>query len=144
MNFSDNGSPLPTTPTDPRWLAFVVAMFVAGIVFGALLFTGNFPGLPGHITSDVSLDGHEYYSDWYPAPFPSFGQNTTAPSEVTFHNVTFRLWISGWGSPYGSYLHGNGTELNGTPDAFVLGGPVSNASRATLYLSADAKFAVGW
>jgi hypothetical protein len=109
-----------------------------------LLFTGNFPGLPGQFTTDVQLDGHEYYSDSYEIPSPAIGNNTTSPSAVAFHNVTFWLWMTGWHSALGSYVHGNGTEANGTLYSFLLGGSSRNAMQTAVYISPDAKFAAAW
>jgi hypothetical protein len=122
----------------------VIAVYAVAIAFGVALFSGSIPGLPGHITSNVKLDGHEYYSELYWIGFPQAANNSTTPAPVHFHNVTFWVWLTGWDSPQGAYVHGNGTETNGTSFPFVLGGMLSNVSRATLYVSPDARFAAAW
>ncbi len=120
------------------------SLFAAALVFGAALFSGSIPGLGGHFTSNVKLDGHEYYSEQYELPFPQIGNNSTSPAPVLFHNVTFWVWVTGWSSPQGSYVHGNGTEANGTAYPFLLGGLASNVSRVTVYVSPDGRFATAW
>lgn len=121
-----------------------MAIYAVVLAFGATLFTGNFPGLPGHYTSNVEVNGHPYYLDLYEIPFPQFGNNSTPPADVLFHNVTFWIWVTGWYSAEGGYVHGNGTEANGTTYPFLLGGLLSDPDRATLFVSPDTEFAVGW
>lgn len=121
-----------------------VAAFAVAIAFGVVLFSGNFPGLGGHISSNVKLNGREYYSDLYFLPFPPLGNNTTSPTTVEFHDVSFQFWLSGWGSLAGSYVHGTGTEPNGTSYPFLLGGMASSANRTALYVSPDDEFAAAW
>jgi hypothetical protein len=121
-----------------------VAVYAVALGFGAALFSGSIPGLGGHISPNAEIDGKWYYSESYALPLPQLGNNSTVPVLVLFHNVTFWIWVSDYFSPYGTYVHGNGTELNGTSYPFVLGGLASNASRATVFVSPDAKFAVAW
>ena len=145
MNFFDSPPLRPSgPPPSRRKMVTVIVVYVVALLFGAALFSGSIPGLGGHITSNVRIDGHEYYSESYQIPFPQWGNNSTSPSPVAFHNVTFWLWVTGWYSQWGSYVHGNGTELNGTSYPFVLGGLASNVSRAQLYVAPDATFAVAW
>ncbi len=122
----------------------IVAVYAAAIGFGVALFSGSIPGLGGHFSTNVVLDGHEYYSDSYWIPGPVWGENSTSPAPVPFHNVTFWIWVTDWGSPYGSYVHGNVTESNGTSYAFILGGLPSSPSRTTLYVAPDGHFAAAW
>ncbi|MCI4339099.1 MAG: hypothetical protein L3J68_02040 [Thermoplasmata archaeon] len=133
-----------TPPPNRRKIIGVVAVYAVALTFGAALFSGSIPGLGGHITSNVVIAGHDYYSESYSIPFPQLGNNSTSPAPVAFHNITFWLWETGWYSQYGSYVHGNGTEPGGTSYSFVLGGLASNVSRAVLYISPDDRFAVAW
>ena len=140
----DSGPSRPSPPLNRRRAAGIVAAYAVAIAFGLLLFTGNFPGLPGHFSTETELEGHEYYTDWYPIPSPAFGSNSTPPTAVVFHNLTFWVWTTGWDSPQGSYVRGNGTEPNGTAYPFVLGGLPNNANHETLYVSPDSEFAASW
>jgi len=121
-----------------------VAVYEVAIGFGIALFSGHIPGLGGHFTPNVILYGHEYFSEEYLLPVPPFGNNATPPASVSFHNVTFWLWITNWGSAYGTHVHGNGTEANGTSYSFVLAGLKTNQSSGMLYVSPDARFAAEW
>jgi hypothetical protein len=139
--------PLPSWPSPPpsrRKKIGTVAVYAVAIAFGVALFSGNFPGLGGHISTNVNLDGREYYSDVSFLPFPSLGNNTTSPTTVVFHSVTFVFWMTGWGSLVGSFVHGTGTEANGTSYAFLLGGMAGSANRTAIYVSPDDEFAAAW
>jgi len=139
--------PLPPGSSPPwsrKKIVTVVAVYAVAIGFGVSLFTGSIPGLGGNLDAHVMLDGHAYYSDFYWLGFPSIGNNSTPPASLVFHNVTFWIWLTGWGLPQGSLVHGNGTELNGTSYSFQLGGLPSNPSRTDLFVSPDAKFATAW
>ena len=141
------GAPDPAPrppPTSRRVLVAGGAVFAVALAFGAALFSGSIPGLGGPPSSDVQIGGHAYYSEFFDAPFPPWGNNTSAPSSVDFHNVTFWLWVTGWYRPDGTLVHGNGTELDGTTYSFVLGGVSDNGTRSELYLAPDERFAVGW
>jgi hypothetical protein len=144
MNFSDSAPLPPSQPLTRRRVVSIVAVYAVCLAFGALLFSGNFPGIPGHFTSNVEINGREYYSTWYPLPFPTLGSNSTPPATVTFQNVTFWLWETGWGNPQGAFVHGNGTDLNGSSYSFLLGGPALNANRTTLFVSPDGTFGAYW
>jgi hypothetical protein len=139
---AEEGSPR-SRPT-PRRIAFVVLVYAVAIGFGVALFSGHFPGLPGQFNSYIRIGGHEYNYDVYEIPFPVLGQNSTSPSPTTYLNVTFWLWVTGWYTPQTSYVHGNGTEANGTSYSFVLGELTSNESRVSLFVSPDSEFAVSW
>jgi hypothetical protein len=144
MNFDDSAPLPPPAPLTSTRVAAIVAVYVVAIGFGIALFTGNIPGLSGHYSSEVELNGHEYYFLPYLIPLPQLGNNSTSPNEIAFQGVTFWTWLTGWGSSQGGYVHGNGTEANGTSYPFVLGGLLSSPDRTTLYISPDSKFAVGW
>lgn len=145
MGFNDLGTRrIPRPLPSPRRALTIVAVYALAIGFGVALFTGNIPGLGGHITTNVKLYGHEYSTDEYYLPAPQPGNTSTSPTAVPFHNVTFWIWVTGWDSPFGTYVHINGTESNGSSYAFVLGGLNSNQSRVTLYVSPDAMFAAAW
>lgn len=145
MGFTDLGPPRGGRPPLTRRRAVAIVV-VYGVLIGFVvaLFSGVVPGLGGHITSDVTLNGHQYYPDYYYLPNPAFGNNTTSPLSVQFHNVTFWVWVSNWGGPYGALVHGNGTEANGTSYAFVLGGFEPNKVGTELFVSPDAQFAATW
>jgi hypothetical protein len=134
----------PAARPNTRKIVGVIAVYAVALAFGAALFSGSIPGLGGHVSSNAQIEGHEYYQESYAVPVPVLGSNSTAPAAVVYHNVTFWLWVTGWDSAWGTYVHGNGTEPGGASYPFVLGGLASNASRAVLFLSPDAKFAVAW
>lgn len=142
----DGGAPRP----DPAWwsgrrkrIGSIVAFAVA-LGFGVALFSGHFPGLPGQIPSDETLDGHDYLADTYYLGIPPLGSNRTAPTSVGFDNVTFWVWSTGWYTWNGTWLHGNGTESNGTTYSFLLGGTPSNPARPTSFIAPGGGFAVTW
>lgn len=142
----DGGVPRP----DPVWwrgrrkaVGSVVA-FALAIGFGVALFSGHFPGLPGQIPTGVTLDGHQYSADTYYLGIPAIGSNRTLPSSVAVGNITFWVWTTGWYTWNGTWLHGNGTEPNGTTYSFVLGGTPSNPGRPTTFIAPGAAFAVTW
>jgi hypothetical protein len=144
MDFFDRGPPPTSSPPDTKTAVITVAAFAVAIAFGVILFTGNFPGLPGHFTSHVQLNGHQYYSDVYGIPLPAIGANSTTPSAFTFHNVTFSLWVTGWYSALSSCVHGNGTEPNETTYTFGLGECFDDLTGPSLYISPDGLFAASW
>lgn len=133
---------VPMTPLERRIL--VVGLVVMA-VFGIALFGGVIPGLrPNYSVSDVAiLGGHSYFVGSTPLHVPTLG-NSTPPWNVSFHNVTFGLWLTNWNSLRGGEVHGNGTERNGTDYAFTLGEILPNGTRTELFLSPDRVFAVSW
>jgi hypothetical protein len=122
----------------------IVAVYAVTIGFGVALFSGNLPGLGGTVSADYGLGGHEYYPDYYSIPTPTWGSNSTTPSSVLFHNVTFWVWVTNWGRAYGALVHGNGTEQNGTTYGFVLGGYEPDHTGTELFVSPDSKLAAIW
>lgn len=132
----------PMTRTQRRAL---LIGFVVWAVAGGLLFGGFLPGFKPSLatTGIVTIGGHPYHFEFSQVRAPSFA-NYTAPWNVTFFNVTFWLWLSNWYSVTGGVLHGNGTEANGTSYPFVLGTPLPNGTRPTLFVSPDSDFAVDW
>ena len=119
--------------------------FVAWAVAGAILFGGFLPGLKPTFatTGPVIIEGHQYYYEYSQVHAPTFA-NYSAPWNVTFHNVTFNLWLTNWYSVTGGVLNGVGTEPNGTSYPFVLGYVLPNGSRPMFFVSPDYAFAVGW
>ncbi len=115
-------------------------------VIGVLLFGGFLPGIhPDFSGPDiVTLQGHQYYEAPTVLHVPIGLVNSTDPWNVTFHNVTFRLWLTNWYSGPGGLVNGDVTEPNGTSYPFVLGGYDLNGSRAFLYLSPDRFFGASW
>ena len=145
MGFFDRLPRTSAPPPSRRREAATIAVFAAAIAFGVALFSGSLPGLGmGVGPSTATLNGRQYYSEVYSLPFPDLGNNSTPPASVLFHNVTFWTWQTGWGSPLGRFVHGNGTEANGSSYAFLLGGMLSDANRTYLYVSPDGEFAVSW
>jgi len=120
--------------------------FVAIAIFGIALFGGFIPGLRPNYTepSTVDVRGLSYYWANYAFPWPYPPANTTAPSEVEFHNVTFHIWVTNWYSGTGGYVNGNGTERNGSVYTFRLGGSGLSANASTLYVSPDTEFGAAW
>ena len=123
----------------------IVGLLVMG-GFGAALFGGVIPGLkPNYATPSITtLDGEPYYYTTVALNWPGALSNSTAPQPFAFHNVSFWLWVTNWGAPTGMFVHGNGTEPNGTTFSFVLGESVAPAGNATLYISPDHVFAVAY
>ena len=127
MLLSDRGPP-PSGATSPHPIPLRTKLgaiaFVAMAVFGIVLFGGLIPGLhPNYAEpSTIEVDGQSYYWTDYSFPWPYPPANSTAPTPVAFHNVTFHVWVTNWYSPIGGVVRGNGTEPNGTSYAFRLGG----------------------
>jgi len=134
----------PLSPRGRRKVVVAVVVYALAIGFGVALFTGSLPGLGGHITSNVLLDGREYATSAYFLPFPMLGTNSTPARAVVFDNVTFWIWTTGWYDPHGSFVHGNGTAVGGSTYSFLLGGMANNASRPMLFVAPDQTFAVDW
>lgn len=113
-------------------------------VFGLALFGGFIPGIkPNYSEPTIDLvDGHLYYVEASGLHFP-FLTNSTSPWNVTFHNVSFQLEMTGWFYFTGGILQGTGTEPNGTHYSFVLG-QLPNGSRPELYISPDRVFGADW
>lgn len=133
----------PMTRTQTRVL--VVGLVVMASV-GLALFGGWIPGIqPGSSApSTVVIDGQTYFDEAVSLPAPFLFANTTVPQSFHFHNVTFWFWVTNWYSVSGAELHGNGTELNGTAQAFTLGLPEQPGENNTTYLSPDRVFGVSW
>ena len=133
-------------PMSKNQVRVLVVGLVAMAVFGAALFGGVLPGLKPNYSapSTVTVDGEPYYYTTVAMNQPSLFSNFTLPQTFSFHNLTFTLWLTDWGSSSGALLHGNGTEPNGTVSSFVLGDVPYPPSSATLYVSPDRAFAISW
>ncbi|HYA70122.1 MAG TPA: hypothetical protein VEH28_01965 [Thermoplasmata archaeon] len=133
----------PMSRTQARVL--VAGLVIMGVL-GVALFGGLIPGLKPNYTmpATLSLDGREYYYTSVLLNSPAILSNLTAPQPFSFHNVSFWLWVTNWGSPAGALVHGNGTEPNGTAFPFVLGQSNLPPVSATLFVSPDYYFAVSW
>ena len=133
----------PITRTQAKVL--VIGLFVMG-AFGAALFGGAIPGLRPNYSapSVIVVDGQPYYYTVVTVPTPGLFSNHSSPEAFAFHNITFHLWVTNWGSVTGGLVRGNGTETNGTVYSFVLGESVTPAVNATLFLSPDRLFGVYW
>ena len=124
-------------------------ILVAGLlvlaVIGVVLFAGFLPGLRPNYSAPtvVTLNGHPYFDEVTPLHAPFFS-NASTPWSITFHNVTFDLWLSNWYSPTGGIVHVRGTELNGSESAFEVGQLLPNGTRAALGFSSDSVFGVWW
>jgi hypothetical protein len=134
---------IPRRPPNLRRGAAIVAVYALAIAFGVAIFSGHFPGV-GPVSPYATIDGRPYYVDYLAISQPKFGENATAPTNFTFHNVTFWTWVTGWGVWAQTVVHGNGTEPNGNYSAFALGGVAANASDGRWFVAPDADFAVGW
>jgi hypothetical protein len=131
-------------PMTHRQTVILVAGLAVMIAIGVALFGGLLPGIhPNFSSSFVTIEGDQYYFEETPLQIPIF-VNYSAPWNVTFHNVTFELWLTSWYSALGGEVNGIGTELNGSHHSFVLGGPSPNGTRASLFLSPDREWGVGW
>jgi hypothetical protein len=132
----------PTTPLQRRVLAIGLVVMIA---IGIALFGGFLPGVKPNFSppSTTTLNGHEYFVEATALHGPLFS-NSSAPWNVTFHNVTFELRLTNWYSLWGGIVHFNGTEANGTRYMFALGQVLPNGSRAMLYVSPDSVFAAWW
>jgi hypothetical protein len=123
----------------------IVGLLVMG-GFGFALFGGAIPGLKPNYSmpSVITLDGEPYYYTTVTLNWPGLLSNYTEPQSFVFHNVSFWLWITNWGSPSGALVHGNGTEPNGTVFSFVLGESFLPAVNNTLFIAPDHAFAVSY
>jgi hypothetical protein len=132
-------------PISPLQRRILVIGLIVMATFGIALFGGLIPGLrPNYAASDVGeMGGHSYYVGSTPLRVPMSG-NSTPPWNVSFHNVTFVLWLTNWNSFRGGEVHGNGTEQNGTRYTFVLGEILPNGSRTQFFLSTDRVFGAYW
>jgi hypothetical protein len=135
---------IPRPLPKPRRTLAIVAVYALAIGFGVALFSGHLPGFEGQITSNVNANGHTYAAESYYIPTPVWGENSTSPSEVVFHSLSFWIWVTNWGSPVGSYVHVNATETNGTSYALVLGGLLSSPNRTSVAFSPDQQFGAEW
>lgn len=131
----------PMTSLQVRILLVGLAVMVAG---GIVLFGGFIPGAkPNFSLSSIdSIDGHLYYAEPTPLHYPILG-NSTSPWNVSFHNVSFQLAMTGWNYLTGGIVQGTGTELNGTHYSFELG-VLPNGSRPMLFISPDREFGADW
>lgn len=133
-------------PISRRQAQITVVGLVVMAVSGILLFGGFLPGLHPDFSAPaiVTLDGHSYYIEPTVLQVPLPVGTSSGPWNVTFHNVTFTLWLTGWYSGPGGIVHGIGTEPNGTAYPFSLGGYAANGTRANLFLSPDSAFGCAW
>jgi hypothetical protein len=126
--------------------ATIIALVIAA-VFGAALFGGYLPGLrPDYSTAGlVNIHGQEYYWEAVavPAPLPGI-VNFTLPQPFPFHNVTFWLWVTDWGSVRGGLLHGNASLGNGTQYPFELTGFGLSPRPVTEYFSPGGFVGASW
>jgi hypothetical protein len=131
----------PMTRQQMRVMAVGLAVMAA---VGIALFGGFIPGLKPNFSQPTvdAVDGHLYYVEPTLLHYPALG-NTSQPWNVTFHNVTFVLEVTGWYYLTGGIVAGTGTEPNGTHYSFALG-EFPNGSRPTLYISPDHAFGVDW
>jgi len=141
MSRMDQDFPLSRTQAK----VLLVGLVVMGI-FGVALFGGLIPGLKPNYTlpATVSLNGEPYYYTTVELDWPTLLSNTTAPQVFLFHNVSFWLWLTNWGSLTGALVNGNGTEPNGTEFSFVLGAAISPIANTSLFISPDHAFAVSY
>jgi hypothetical protein len=122
----------------------LVIGLVVMLAIGFALFGGFIPGAKPNYSQPAidTIGGHRYYVEPALLHYP-IGSNATTPWNVTFHNVTFQLEMTGWDYLTGGILQGSGIEPNGTHYPFVLG-VLPNGSRPTLYLSPDGVFGAAW
>jgi hypothetical protein len=132
-------------PMSRRDVGILVVGLVILMAVGIALFGGLLPGIHPNlaIPDVVTVQGHQFYVEVSPLHVPFFA-NQTSPWNVTFRNVTFRLWLTNWYSATGGVVHGVGTEPNGTSAAFTLGAALPNGSRVSLYLAPDFGWGVWW
>ncbi len=133
-------------PIGRRQAQITVLGLVIMAIIGGLLFGGFLPGVHPDFTAPAiaTLDGHQYYVEPIVLQVPLPVSTSSSPWNVTFHNVTFTLWLTDWYSGPGGIVHGIGTEPNGTAYPFSLGGYATNGTRITLFLSPDYAFGGAW
>ncbi len=125
-------------------IVMVIGLVVmAGI--GVALFGGYLTGVKASIPSTwtTTVNGHTFDATYTPLHAPLFSDHT-APWNVTFRNVTFRLWLSNWNPLLGGVVNGIGTEPNGTAYSFALGNPLPNGTHVLLFLAPDYGFGAAW
>jgi hypothetical protein len=135
-----------TSPPSKRAaLATGLALVVAG-TFGFLLFSGEIPGLKPSYTEPktVTVDGRPYFWENYYFPWPVWPGNTTSPSNVTFDNASFAIWVTGWYGFGGGTVHGTASEPNGSSFPFVLGSRANSTVGPTLFVSPDDEVGASW
>ena len=120
--------------------------FVVIAAFGVALFGGFIPGLHPNYAEPrtVEIHGIPYYWEDYDMPWPYPPANSTSPTALTFHNVTFAIWVTNWYGEQEGVVHGNGTEPNGTVFSFALGGGSLGANVSSEYISPDGEFGAAW
>lgn len=137
-------------PPPPRPVPLRVKVGAIGLVaiaaFGVALFGGFIPGLHPNYAEPRTIEVHgiPYFWAEYTLPWPYPPANSTAPTLVLFHNVTFAVWVTNWYGGQGGVVRGNGTEPNGTVYPFALGGAPLGANASTLFISPDAEFGAAW
>jgi hypothetical protein len=131
----------PMTPLQMR--ALVIGLVVMSAI-GIALFGGFIPGEKPNYSAPTTatIDGRLYFAEPTLLHYPLLG-NATSPWNVTFHNVTFQLQMTGWYYLTGGILRGTGSEPNGTHYSFLLG-LLPNGSRPTFFLSPDGVFGAAW
>lgn len=131
-------------PMTRRQVAILVVGLAVMAAVGITLFGGFLPGIHPNLSTDItSIRGIQYYDEFSALHDPLFS-NSTSPWNVSFHNVTFELWLTNWYSGSGGVVHGVGTEPNGSAYAFVLGTVLPNGTREQLYLSPDLDWGAWW
>ena len=135
-----------TTTGVPLRLKVGAVALVAMGVFGAALFGGWIPGLHPTYSEPATVEVHglNYYWTQYYFPWPIPPANTSTPTGLVFHNVSFEIWVTNWYGGGGGVVNGNGTEPNGTTYGFRLGGAVLGANASDLFVSPDSTFGAAW
>ena len=116
-------------------------------VFGVALFGGWIPGLHPNYAEPTTIEvgGVSYYWTDFSIPWPLPPANSTAPSSVGFHNITFEVWVTDWYDlAGGGIVHGNGTEPNGTTYGFELGGAPLGSNASSIFVSPHHAFGAIW
>jgi hypothetical protein len=141
-------APTGTSPSAPVPLHLKIGAIalVAMAAFGIALFGGYIPGLRPNYSEPATIEvrGLPYYWTEYHLSWPVPPATTTTPSVVTFHNITFALWLTNWYSGPGGIVNGNGTEPNGTVYAFNLTLASLGANSTSPFFSPDREFGAAW
>ncbi len=109
-------------PMSRRQGTALVVGLVAMAGFGVALFGGWIPGLQPNYNAPaiVTYDGHSYYFEVAPFPYPIWPARSSQPANVTFHNTTVAIRAIDWYTLVGGQLVGNVTVPNGTSYPFAL------------------------
>ena len=113
------------------WLPAFAGLATAVLLVAAVIF---WPGT-------TSQFAQESVAVPLPANCTSTSENGSTAT-YAFHGVVFRFHVTGWCSPAGGGLVGNGTETGGQAYSFYLSG--LPAPQAPTWYAPDGTFGISW